>query len=64
MGTSARDTHKYVFRVGRKIATYGVTSNLNRRESELKTTHGSGNIHPVGRRTSRKAALEWRRQKT
>jgi hypothetical protein len=62
MGRTIRDTHKYVFRVGSKIATYGVTNNLTRRENELRNTHGSGRIHQIGRKISRQGALEWRRE--
>jgi hypothetical protein len=63
MSNTMRNTHKYVFKVGKKIAAYGVTNNLERRGRELRYTHGGGRILQVGRKSSRKAALEWRRER-
>ena len=58
------DTYKYIFKVGNKIVYSGITNNLSRRQSKLRAKPGwkKGNIESVGRRTSRAAALKWKRE--
>lgn len=59
-----RDTYKYEFRGSDdRIKHSGITNDLNRRESELRRQYGEGDIHQVGRRTTREAAKEWERNK-
>ena len=58
-----RKTYKYHFKKGNKIVHVGITDDLARREQEHQRRFGeSGHISPVGRRTTREAALEWERE--
>lgn len=58
-----RDTYKYYFKIGKKIVHGGITADLERREQEHKLNWPQGHIFKVGRRTTRAAALTWKRQK-
>lgn len=54
-----RDTHKYHLKIGRRIVHRGITKDLDRREQEHQIKHPGSRIRQIGRRTTRKAALEW-----
>lgn len=56
-----RDTYKYQLKVGHKTVHRGITNDLARREAEHRQTWPNASIKSVGRRTTRKAALEWER---
>ncbi len=61
MAQSERDTYKYDFldKEGKLIHS-GVTTDLKRREGELKRQHSQdGYIKQVGGKTTRKAARAW-----
>ena len=56
----ARKTYKYHFKMGRKTLYTGITSDLEKRERELKREFGEeGYIKQVGGATSLDAALVW-----
>ena len=59
-----RDTYKYRY-LGSdgKIKHSGITKNLKRREGELRSQYGEGNIEQVGRKTTREAAKDWEKGK-
>lgn len=57
--SSARDTYKYHLKIGNKIVHRGVTSDLVRREHELKKRWPSGKIYQIGAKSTRNKALEW-----
>jgi predicted GIY-YIG superfamily endonuclease len=58
-----RDAYKYHLKSGRRVIHRGITNNLSRREKEHQTKYPGSKIKQVGRRTTRKAALEWERNK-
>jgi len=58
-----RNTHKYVFKEGRKIVHGGITNDLERREQEHKQKWPSGHIVKVGHCTTEEAARKWEEQK-
>jgi len=60
---AVRDTYKYDFKRGQKIAHSGITINLDRREVELEQKWPGGHIVQVGRRTTEEAAREWEKTK-
>ena len=61
--STARNTFKYHFKVGRKIVHTGITTDISRRECEHQKSgkHGwkKGHIFQVGYRTTREAAKKW-----
>lgn len=57
-----RDTYKYLFKVGDKVIYHGVTGDLQRSETDHRLRWPEGCIHKVGIRTTRWAALKWKRQ--
>ena len=59
-----RDTYKYHFKIRNRIVHTGITNDLDRREAEHQNEPGwsKGHVFPVGRRTTRDAALEWERE--
>jgi hypothetical protein len=59
MGQVKRTTYKYLFKVGNRIKHVGFTSDLSRRERELRRGTPKGHIKGVGRRTTREAARRW-----
>lgn len=61
MGKIERTTHKYLFQVGNRIKHVGFTSDLSRREGELRRRTPGGHVRKVGRRTTRAAAGRWAR---
>jgi len=61
MGQVRRTTHKYLFKAGNRIKHVGFTSDLSRRERELKREIPRGHIKKVGRRTTGEAARRWAR---
>lgn len=58
-----RDTYKYDFKVGYKIAHSGITNDLERREQELKRKWPKGHIAQVGKKTTEEAARKWEERK-
>lgn len=58
---SKRDTYKYHFKIGNKVIYRGVTIDLGRREAEHRQRWPDGEIHKVGKRTTRSGALAWER---
>ena len=59
-----RDTFKYQFKVGNRVAHEGITNDLGRREQEHhRGIHKGGHIKQVGRRTTREAAREWEKER-
>ena len=56
-----RDTYKYHFKDGNKVIHRGITDDLERREQEHLQHFGRGHLKPIGRRTTRDAALNWER---
>jgi len=54
-----RDTHKYHLKIGRRIVHRGITKDLDRREQEHQAKHPGSRVRQVGRRTTRRAALDW-----
>ena len=59
---SDRDTIKYHFKIGNTIVHRGITNDLDRRGDEHEQEWPNGHITPVGRRTTRDAALKWERE--
>lgn len=59
---TTRTTYKYYFKVGNEIVHTGVTGNIFLRESELQREFGDGRIEQVGLRTTRDAAIAWKRE--
>ena len=57
------DTYKYLFKVGAKIVYVDITTDLERREQELRQDHPTGYIEQVGRRTTAEAARKWAKAK-
>jgi predicted GIY-YIG superfamily endonuclease len=63
MGTrSDRDTYKYVYKIGNVVKYFGMTSDLERREKQLKRALPTGHLKKVGRRATRDGALRWKRE--
>ncbi len=56
-----RDTYKYHLKNGQRIVHRGITNDLNRREQEHQVEYPRSKIKPVGRRSTRGAALKWER---
>ena len=56
-----RNTYKYHLKVGHKTVHRGITIDLARREIEHRQTWPRASIKPVGRRTTKAAALAWER---
>ena len=56
---AARDTAKYHFKRGNRIVHTGITSDLDRRESEHQARWPDGHIKQVGRKTTEDAARRW-----
>lgn len=55
-------TYRYRFRVGGRIVHRGITTDLDRRESEHRRRWPEGRIEQVGEPTSHREAWEWDRQ--
>ena len=60
---ATRDTLKYDFLRGGRIIHSGITTDLDRRESEHQREFRGGHIRQVGRRTTREAAMNWEGRK-
>ena len=60
-GRKHQDTYKYQFKVGQKIVHRGITIEPDRREVEHQQKWPDGHLTKIGRKTTRKAALEWER---
>jgi hypothetical protein len=54
-----RNTYKYHFKKGQRIAHSGITDDLERREQEHQRKWPGGHIKQVGRKTTEDAAREW-----
>ena len=54
-----RTWYKYHQKVGNKIVHGGITRDLERREEEHQQKWPKSHITPVGRRTTKDAALDW-----
>ena len=54
-----KDTYKYRFWDGRNAVRYGITSDLQRSETELRQLWPNGHIEQIGRKTTRAAARQW-----
>lgn len=54
-------TYKYHQKRGGKIVHRGITNDIHRREKEHQREYSGTHITQVGRRTTRKAALQWER---
>ena len=59
MSQVTRDTRKYYFKIGNKIVHAGITTDLDRRESQHQQRWPSGHICQVGRCTTDEAARDW-----
>jgi len=57
-----RDTYKYVLKRGGVIIYRDVTNDLVRRAQEHKARYPDSLIVQIGRKTTRAAALEWKRK--
>ena len=57
-----RDTYKYVLKSGGVIIYRDVTNDLVRRAQEHKVRYPDSRVIQVGRRTTRAAALAWKRK--
>ena len=53
---------KYQLKKGSKVVHRGITSDLERRETEHQAQYPGAKIKQVGRRTTRDAALRWERE--
>lgn len=60
---SPRSSYKYLYKVGNRIKNIGCTTDLTRREQELRSKAPNGRIVKVGRRTTATAARRWARAK-
>jgi len=58
-----RNTYKYLFKIGNKIAHGGITNDLERREEQHQQKWPKGHITRVGRRTTEEAARKWEKEK-
>ena len=56
-------TYKYRFKVNDGVVYYGITTDLQRRESEHRRRWPDGVIKQVGQPTSHRDAWEWERQR-
>lgn len=63
MGQVRRGVNKYLFKVGNRVKHIGFTSDLSRREKELRAEDSMGHIRKVGRITTRDAARRWAKEK-
>ena len=56
-----RNTYKYHFKIGSQIVHTGIAIDIESCERDHKNKPGwsKGHIKQVGRRTTRRAALEW-----
>ena len=59
--TTPRDTQRYHFMKGRRIAHKGITIDPDRRESEHKAKYSGGRLKKIGPKVTRKSALRWER---
>lgn len=63
MGKSKpRNTYTYVFKVRNKIVHGGQTKDLEEREQEHQQQWSKGHIVQVGRKKTKKGALEWEKK--
>jgi len=58
MGMSVRNTYKYDFKIGNKIAHSGITRDLEKREAQHQIKWPKGHIVQFGNRTTEEAARE------
>ena len=58
-----RDTHKYVWKDGNEILSYGITDDIERREKEHQRQKPGSHLRQVGNRTTEDAARNWEKQK-
>jgi len=56
-----KNTYKYQLKVGRKVILRSITYDLNRREAEHQDEFPGSRVEQTGRKTTRKAALQWER---
>ncbi len=54
-----RDTVKYEWKKGNKILSYGITDDLDRRESEHQREVSGSHLSKVGNKTTEEAARVW-----
>lgn len=59
----SRNTYKYDFKIGNKIAHSGITKDLERREGQHQQKWSKGHIVQVGRKTTEEAAEKWEETK-
>jgi len=57
-----RDTYKYHLIKNRKVVHRGITDDPVRRGREHQQEFPKSSLKPIGRRTTREAALEWERK--
>lgn len=57
-----RDTYKYHLIKDRKVVHRGITDDPVRREKEHQQEFPGSHVKPIGRRTTREAALDWERK--
>jgi hypothetical protein len=57
-----KDTYKYHLKEGRRVLDRGITNDIRRTEWEHQGSNPNARIQQIGRRTTREAALRWRRQ--
>jgi len=60
---NVRNTYKYDFKIGNKIADSGITKDLERCEAEHQVKWPKGHIVQVGNRTTEETAREWKETK-
>jgi hypothetical protein len=56
-----RDTYKYQVKIGNKIIHKGITKHLENRGAVCQARWPKSRVVQVGRKTTREAAIVWRR---
>jgi len=64
MTNEPRDTYKYRLWYYGSIVHYGITNDLERRESEHQKKWPGSTIEKIGNMTTRTAALQWERERS
>ena len=56
-----KNTYKYVLKDGVKVVHIGITTDLQRRESEHRQQYPRSHVVQIGRRTTQEQARQWER---
>jgi len=55
-----KDTYKYQLKIGRKVISHDITSDLRLAEKDCKLRYPEAHIYKIGRKTTYRAAWLWK----